>query len=79
MRVLVFFLFHNNAVGFQIRPNGVGLMPHVPDDYDERDKYLRTEVYNIEETLYAGECKDVVKLKNGEWNACPETRKCVCL
>ena len=49
----------------------VGLMPHVPDDYDERDKYLRTEVYNIEEILYAGECKDVVKPKNGEWNACP--------
>ena len=58
-------------VADHVLKENVALMAHVPDDYDERDKYLRTEVYNIEEILYAGECKDVVKLKNGEWNACP--------
>lgn len=57
-------------VACHVLKENVALMAHVPDDYDERDKYLRTESYNIEETLYAGECKDVVKLKNGEWNAC---------
>lgn len=46
-------------------------MMHIPDDYDERDKYLRTVPYIIKETLYAGRCKDIVKLKNGEWNVCP--------
>ena len=58
-------------VADHVLKENVALMAHVPDDYDERDKDLRTEVYNIEEILYAGECKDVVKLKNGEWNACP--------
>lgn len=58
-------------VADHVLKESVGLMIHVPDDYDERDKNLRTEYYNIEETLYSGECKDVVKLKNGEWNACP--------
>ena len=58
------------VAGHVLKEN-VALMVHVPDDYDERDKHLRTESYNIEKTLYSGECKDVVKLKNGEWNACP--------
>ena len=58
-------------VADHVLKENVALMAHVPDDYDERDKYLRTEVYNIEEILEAGECTDVVKLKNGEWNACP--------
>lgn len=58
-------------VADHVLKENVALMVHVPDDYDECDKNLRTEYYNIEETLYSGECKDVVKLKNGEWNACP--------
>ena len=56
-------------VADHVLEENVALMA-LPDDYDERDKHLRTEVYNIEEILYSGECKDVVKLKNGEWNAC---------
>ena len=57
------------VAGHVLKEN-VGLMVHVPDDYDERDKYLRTTPYDIDETSYAGKCKDLVKLKDGKWDVC---------
>lgn len=43
---------------------------HLPDDYDERDKFIRTQPYKVNDPLYTGECKDLVKPCNGEWHIC---------
>ena len=29
---------------------------HLPDDYDERDKFIRTRSFKLQDTLYNGEC-----------------------
>ena len=44
---------------------------HLPDDYDERDKFIRTGAFTLHDTLYNGECKDIVKsVTDGEWYIC---------
>ena len=44
---------------------------HLPDDYDERDKFIRTEAFKLQDALYNGECKDFVKsVTDGEWYIC---------
>lgn len=43
---------------------------HLPDDYDERDKYIRTPSYTIQDAIYCGECKDLLKTTVGEWCLC---------
>ena len=29
---------------------------HLPDDYDERDKFIRTRSFKLQDALYNGEC-----------------------
>ena len=44
---------------------------HLPDDYDERDKFIRTGLFKLQDALYNGECKDFVKsVTDGEWYIC---------
>ena len=44
---------------------------HLPDDYDERDKFIRTGAFELHDALYNGECKDIVKsVTDGEWYIC---------
>ena len=44
---------------------------HLPDDYDERDKFIRTRSFKLQDALYNGECKDIVKsVTDGEWYIC---------
>lgn len=44
---------------------------HLPDDYDERDKFIRTRSFKLHDALYNGECKDIVKsVTDGEWYIC---------
>ena len=44
---------------------------HLPDDYDERDKFIRTRSFTLQDTIYNGECKDIVKsVTDGEWYIC---------
>ena len=44
---------------------------HLPDDYDERDKFIRTGSFKLQDALYNGECKDIVKsVTDGEWYIC---------
>ena len=44
---------------------------HLPDDYDERDKFIRTKSFKLQDALYNGECKDFVKsVTDGEWYIC---------
>ena len=44
---------------------------HQPDDYDERDKFIRTGSFKLQDALYNGECKDIVKsVTDGEWYIC---------
>ena len=44
---------------------------HLPDDYDERDKFIRTRSFKLQDALYNGECKDFVKsVTDGEWYIC---------
>ena len=44
---------------------------HLPDDYDERDKFIRTRSFKLHDALYNGECKDFVKsVTDGEWYIC---------
>ncbi len=43
---------------------------HLPDDYDERDKYIRTQPYMVHDARYDGECKDLVKPVGSEWCIC---------
>lgn len=44
---------------------------HLPDDYDERDKFIRTSPFMVHDALYSGECKDFVKaVADGEWYIC---------
>lgn len=48
----------------------VDMALHLPDDYDERDKFIRTKPYRINDALYDGECQDLVKPCGGEWCTC---------
>ena len=48
----------------------VSMAVHLPDDYDARDKYIRTPAYTVQDALYSGECKDLVKTVEGEWHLC---------
>ena len=44
---------------------------HLPDDYDERDKFIRTRSFKLQDAIYNGECKDFVKsVTDGEWYIC---------
>ena len=44
---------------------------HLPDDYDKRDKFIRTRSFKLQDALYNGECKDFVKsVTDGEWYIC---------
>ena len=44
---------------------------HLPDDYYERDKFIRTSPFMVQDALYSGECKDFVKaVADGEWYIC---------
>ena len=43
---------------------------HLPDDYDERDKFIRTKPFAVQDALYSGECRDFVKPVGGEWSIC---------
>ena len=44
---------------------------HLPDDYVERDKFIRTRSFKLHDSLYNGECKDIVKsVTDGEWYIC---------
>ena len=44
---------------------------HLPDDYDERDKFIRTRSFKLQDAIYNGECKDIVKsVTDGEWYIC---------
>ena len=44
---------------------------HLPDNYDERDKFIRTRSFKLHDALYNGECKDIVKsVTDGEWYIC---------
>ena len=44
---------------------------HLPDDYDERDKFIRTKSFKLQDALYNGECKNFVKsVTDGEWYIC---------
>ena len=44
---------------------------HLPDDYDERDKFIRTGSFKLQDTLYNGECRDFVKsAADNEWYIC---------
>ena len=54
----------------------VSMAVHLPDDYDESDKYIRTPSYTVQDAVYCGECKDLVKTTVGEWCLCtvPEGR-----
>lgn len=45
----------------------VDVAVHLPDDYDERDKFIRTASFTLHDVLYSGECKDFVKPVGGEW------------
>lgn len=60
----------------------VDVAVHLPDDYDERDKFIRTASFTLHDTLYSGECKDFVKsAADDEWYICTEpngTRVPVC-
>lgn len=49
---------------------GVLIAIHQPDDYDQRDKHISTPSYMVQDTLYGGECKDLVKPVGGEWSIC---------
>ena len=49
----------------------VDVATHLPDDYDERDKFIRTGSFKLQDALYNGECKDFVKsVTDGEWHIC---------
>ena len=49
----------------------VDVATHLPDDYDERDKFIRTRSFKLQDALYNGECKDIVKsVTDGEWYIC---------
>lgn len=48
----------------------VDVAVHLPDDYDERDKFIRTASFTSHDALYCGECKDLVKPVGGEWSVC---------
>jgi DNA-directed RNA polymerase sigma subunit (sigma70/sigma32) len=48
----------------------VDIALHLPDDYDERDKFIRTSTFMVQDALYCGECKDIVKPVGGEWSIC---------
>ena len=48
----------------------VDIAVHLPDDYDERDKFIRTGAFTLHDALYCGECKDFVKPVGGEWCIC---------
>lgn len=49
----------------------VDVAAHLPDDYDERDKFIRTGTFALHDALYSGECKDFVKsAADGEWYIC---------
>ena len=48
----------------------VDVAVHLPDDYDERDKFIRTASFTLHDALYCGECKDLVKPVGGEWSVC---------
>lgn len=48
----------------------VDIAVHLPDDYDERDKFIRTGAFTLHDALYSGECKDFVKSVGGEWCIC---------
>lgn len=48
----------------------VDIAVHLPDDYDERDKFIRTASFTLHDALYCGECKDFVKPVGGEWSVC---------
>lgn len=48
----------------------VDIAVHLPDDYDERDKFIRTASFTLHDALYSGECKDFVKPVGGEWSVC---------
>ena len=44
---------------------------HLPDDYDGRDKFIRTRSFKLQDAIYNGECKDIVKsVTDGEWYIC---------
>lgn len=46
----------------------VDVATHLPDDYDERDKFIRTSSFMVQDALYSGECKDFVKaVADDEW------------
>lgn len=55
----------------------VDMALHLPDDYDERDKFIRTKPYRVHDALYDGECQDLVKPCGGEWHICtaPEGKR----
>lgn len=55
----------------------VDIALHLPDDYDERDKFIRTQPYRVHDALYDGECQDLVKPCGGEWHICtaPEGKR----
>ena len=58
------------VAGHVLKEN-VALMVHVPDDYDERDKFIRTGAFALHDALYSGECKDFVKsAADSEWYIC---------
>ena len=48
----------------------VDIAVHLPDDYDERDKFIRSASFTLHDALYCGECKDFVKPVGGEWSVC---------
>lgn len=48
----------------------VDIALHLPDDYDERDKFIRTQSYKVSDPIYTGECQDLVKPCGGEWCIC---------
>jgi hypothetical protein len=43
---------------------------HLPDDYDERNKFIRSKPFIVQDALYNGECKDFVKVAGCEWFIC---------
>lgn len=58
----------------------VDVAVHLPDDYDERDKFIRTASFTLHDALYSGECKDFVKPVGSGWCICAAngTRVPVC-
>ena len=43
---------------------------HLPYDYDERNKFIRSKPFIVQDALYNGECKDFVKVAGCEWFIC---------